>query len=126
MNTLKKIDQFYKKNPGYRLALIAIITTIIQVIINLVKHQNIFSNMGFPLSLIFLYGICWLLYLSQLSQLYQFIISFSLTFTFLTLQMLTDGSYVDYTSLIIGGLVAIFISLMILLGVWSMGIQKNK
>lgn len=82
--------------------------------------------MEFPLSLIALFGICWLLYLSKLSQFFQFILSFILTFTFLTLQMLNDGSYIDYTSLIIGGLVAIFISFMILIGVWSISRQKNS
>lgn len=126
MNRLKKINLHFKRKPLYRLASIVTLTTVIQLIMNLFKHQSIFSNMEFPLSLIALFGICWLLYLSKLSHLFQFMISFSLTFTFLTLQMLTDGSYVNYTSLIIGGLVAIFISFMILIGVWSISRQESN
>lgn len=126
MNVLKKIDQYFKRKPLYRLASIVTLTTIIQLIMNLFKHQSIFSNMEFPLSLIALFGICWLLYLSKLPHLFQFMISFSLTFTFLTLQMLNDGSYVNYTSLIIGGLVATFISFMILIGVWSISRQEHS
>jgi len=66
--------------------------------------------MDFTLLLIGMYGYI-LLLLKYIHQIWlQFLISFIAAFIIFTLQMFSDGSYVDYTSFIVVGGVALFLA----------------
>ena len=89
---------------------IVLVVTFTTLIINIIQGDPILQNMDFTLLLIGMYGYILLLqkYIHQIWL--QFLISFIAAFIVFTLQMFSDGSYVDYTSFIVVGVVALFLA----------------
>lgn len=110
---LKNYINWLKKNrnkPVFRMIFIVLVVTFTTLTINITQGDPILQNMDFTLLLIGMYGYIFLL-LKYIHQIWlQFLISFIAAFIVLTLQMFSDGTYVDYTSFIVVGGVALFLS----------------
>lgn len=89
---------------------IVLVVTFTTLIINIIQGDPILQNIDFTLLLIGMYGYIFLLqkYIHQIWL--QFLISFVAAFIVFTLQMFSDGSYADYTSFIVVGVVALFLA----------------
>ena len=110
---LKNYINWLKKNrnkPVFRMIFIVLVVTFTTLTINIIQGDSILQNMDFTLLLIGMYGYILLLqkYIHQIWL--QFLISFIVAFIIFTLQMFSDGSYVDYTSFIVVGGVALFLA----------------
>ena len=110
---LKNYIKWLKKNrnkPVFRMIFIVLVVTFTTLTINIIQGDPILQNMDFTLLLIGMYGYIFLLqkYIHQIWL--QFLISFIAAFIVFTLQMFSDGSYVDYTSFIVVGGVALFLA----------------
>lgn len=110
---LKNYINWLKKNrnkPVFRMTFIVLVVTFTTLTINIIQGDPILQNMDFTLLLIGMYGYI-LLLLKYIHQIWlQFLISFIAAFVVFTLQMFSDGSYVDYTSFIVIGGVALFLA----------------
>ncbi|WP_223247158.1 transporter [Lactococcus lactis] len=110
---LKNYINWLKKNrnkPVFRMIFIVLVVTFTTLTINIIQGDPILQNMDFILLLIGMYGYIFLL-LKYIHQIWlQFLISFIAAFVVFTLQMFSDGSYVDYTSFIVVGGVALFLA----------------
>ncbi|WP_270343094.1 transporter [Lactococcus lactis] len=110
---LKNYINWLKKNrnkPVFRMIFIVLVVTLTTLTINVIQGDPILQNMDFTLLLIGLYGYI-LFLLKYIHQIWlQFLISFIAAFIVFTLQMFSDGSYVDYTSFIVVGGVALFLA----------------
>ena len=110
---LKNYINWLKKNrnkPVFRMIFIVLVVTFTTLTINIIQGDSILQNMDFTLLLIGMYGYI-LLLLKYIHQIWlQFLISFIAAFIIFTLQMFSDGSYVDYTSFIVVGGVALFLA----------------
>lgn len=110
---LKNYISWFKKNinkPVFRMIFIVLVVTFTTLTINIIQGDPILQNIDFTLLLIGMYGYIFLLqkYIHQIWL--QFLISFIAAFIVFTLQMFSDGSYVDYTSFIVIGGVALFLA----------------
>lgn len=110
---LKNYINWLKKNrnkPVFRMIFIVLVVTFTTLIINIIQGDPILQNIDFTLLLIGMYGYIFLLqkYIHQIWL--QFLISFIAAFIVFTLQMFSDGSYADYTSFIVVGVVALFLA----------------
>lgn len=110
---LKNYISWFKKNrnkPVFRMIFIVLVVTFTTLTINIIQGDPILQNIDFTLLLIGMYGYIFLLqkYIHQIWL--QFLISFIAAFIVFTLQMFSDGSYVDYTSFIVVGGVALFLA----------------
>lgn len=112
MRYYKMLDNFLKKNPGYNLVFFVLTMGVVQIIINIARHKSACQNMeGFYL-LAGVYAIAWILSKLKLSKLKLFLLAYVTSFLMLCILLLLDGSYYDYTSFIIMGVIAIFVMLM--------------
>jgi len=115
---LKKYSQWFKTNKNKligKMIIIILVATIVTLTINLFKGKSILENSYSIIFLIaiFLFSLLISKYISSIWL--QFVSSFVVVFILLSIQMFIDGSYVDYTSFIIIGGVALFLTFMILI-----------
>ncbi|MFT9391953.1 transporter [Leuconostoc pseudomesenteroides] len=104
-----------QKKPIVTMLIMVVVATAVTVILNLVEGKSIISNMDFVLFLIIMYSGSWFMNKYIHHTWLQLALSFCVAFILLTLQMFSDGSYVDYTSFIVNAGVAVFLALIMLI-----------
>lgn len=123
---MKKINQWINHlSPFGYFCFLIVTVSLANMMVNLFKGRQIFDNID-----IAFYGIAPLILggivsLIKVKKVWQFLIALFTTFLGITIQMIVEGSYVDYTSLIIGFILSVFASGVALLVVWGFEIRQN-
>lgn len=112
---MKKLDNLLEKNPLYFFLFLIILTVLFKMFLNIIQQRPIFTDIGEVFFIIGFYFVSWIIAKLFHSIYFRFFVGFIITFTYLSVEMFFDGSYVDYTSFIVTGGVAIFIATMMLL-----------
>ena len=115
---LKNYIDWFKNNqntPIVRMLIMISVTIFVTLILNWVKGTSLTSNVDYIVCLIIMYSGA--LFMNRYIHYtwIQFTLSFFVVFIILTIQMFSDGSYVDYTSFIVTDGVALFMAFMMLL-----------
>ena len=116
---LKKLDEFFKQHPFYYSFGISIGVIVLQTLVNIIQHRPMFDEIGS-----ILYGIGIILFSLLIARLthrvyVRFGAAFIINFAYFSIQMFFDDSYVNYTSFIVTGGVAILMALLMLLLMYS-------
>lgn len=116
-NLIQKYKGTYSYNTIIGLLIGLSIVFIIVLLKNLITHQNIFTDMSYIPFMAMFYVYCGLIRIFLSSNLSRFLVSFSILFVGLSIEMFIDGGYVDYTSFIVTGFASVFIAGMIVLAI---------
>lgn|SRR5699024_4993233 len=114
---LKKLDKFFKQHPFYFLFGLAIGLILLHTLVNVIQHCPIFDEIEQIFYVIGIFLISEITAKLTHNIYIRFGVSFIVNFAYLSIQMFFDGSYVNYTSFIVTGGVAVFIALLM---VWMM------
>lgn len=121
---MKKLNNLLKKNPLYFLLFLIILMSLFKILLNIVQQRPIFNDIDSVFFIIGFYFVSWIIAKLFHSIYFRFFVCFIVTFTYLSVEMFFDGSYVDYTSFIVTGGVAIFITAMMLLLMHVVDVKK--
>lgn len=121
---MKKLDNLLEKNPLFFVLFLTILMVLFKMFLNIIQHHSAFDDMGAVFLIIGFYFVSWVIAKLFHSIYFRFFICFIVTFTYLSVEMFFDGSYVDYTSFIVTGGVAIFIAVMMLLLMHVVDVKK--
>ncbi|WP_439818950.1 hypothetical protein [Weissella paramesenteroides] len=109
---MKKFDDLLKNNPSYFLIFITVLIALFKILLNVIQHHPIFNDIDSVFFVAGFYLISWIITKLFHSKYVRFFAAFLVIFTYLSVEMFFDGSYVNYTSFIVTGAVAIFIAAM--------------
>lgn len=116
---LKNYLNWYKANKNtllVRLIIMLLVITVVTFAINIITAEPILKNIDFPLFVAGMYLGIWLLYKYIQQTVVQYLLAFMVAFIVLTLQMFSDGSYVDYTSfIVVAGTSAFFATIIVVI-----------
>lgn len=109
---MKKFDKLLKNNPLYFLLFLTFLMALFKILLNVIQRRPIFNDIDSVFFIAGFYLVSWIITKLFLSKYVRVFAAFLVTFTYLSVEMFFDGSYVNYTSFIVTGAVAIFIAAM--------------
>ncbi|MBO0482401.1 hypothetical protein [Candidatus Enterococcus courvalinii] len=112
----RKIDQFVKKSPIYRMIVVITLVAVGEVLFNLINHRFLFSNMQTTYTFLLLYGGMLLVSKLRLPSWLLFVLVYLIFFSMFSVEMFLDHSYVDYTSFIVIGGITLLIATIVTIG----------
>lgn len=116
---MKKFDNLLNKHPLYYLLFFVVLAFTFKMLLNMLQHQPLLSDMGTVFFLVGFYFASWIIAKLTHSLYLRGFLAFVISMTYLTVEMFFDGSYVDDTSLVVTSGVAIFIAAMMCLIMYS-------
>lgn len=109
---MKKFDNLLKNNPLYFLLFLTFLMALFKILLNVIQRRPIFNDIDSVFFIAGFYLVSWIITKLFHSKYVRVLAAFLVTFTYLSVEMFFDGSYVNYTSFIVTGAVAIFIAAM--------------
>lgn len=107
---MKKLNELLKQKPLYTLFVIAIVVGMIKVCTNIIQHYPVYEELDSIIYIFGIYFICWIIVKTIHNTYIRFGVATFISFIYLNVQMFFDGSYVNYTSFIVIGVVAVLIA----------------
>lgn len=112
VNMHEKFDKLLKNNPLYFLLFLTFLMALFKILLNVIQRRPIFNDIDSVFFIAGFYLVSWIITKLFHSKYVRVFAAFLATFTYLSVEMFFDGSYVNYTSFIVTGAVAIFIAAM--------------
>ncbi|MCT0484419.1 hypothetical protein [Weissella paramesenteroides] len=109
---MKKFDKLLKNNPLYFLLFLTFLMALFKILLNVIQRRPIFNDIDSVFFIAGFYLVSWIITKLFHSKYVRVFAAFLATFTYLSVEMFFDDSYVNYTSFIVTGAVAIFIAAM--------------
>lgn len=109
---MKKFDNLLKNYPLYFLLFLTLLMALFKILLNVIQRRPIFNDIDSVFFIAGFYLVSWIITKLFHSKYVRVFAAFLVTFTYLSVEMFFDGSYVNYTSFIVTGAVAIFIAAM--------------
>lgn len=109
---MKKFDKLLKNNPLYFLLFLTFLMALFKILLNAIQRRPIFNDIDSVFFIAGFYLVSWIITKLFHSKYVRVFAAFLATFTYLSVEMFFDDSYVNYTSFIVTGAVAIFIAAM--------------
>lgn len=109
---MKKFDKLLKNYPLYFLLFLTFLMALFKILLNVIQRRPIFNDIDSVFFIAGFYLVSWIITKLFHSKYVRVFAAFLATFTYLSVEMFFDGSYVNYTSFIVTGAVAIFIAAM--------------
>lgn len=110
---MKKINELLKKHPLSVLFVTAIIVGLLKMFINTIQRRPIYEELDGVIYIFGVYLVCWIIAKIIHNTYIRLGVVAFITFIYLSIQMFFDGSYVNFTSFIVTGGVAILIAVII-------------
>lgn len=109
---MKKFDKLLKNYPLYFLLFLTFLMALFKILLNVIQRRPIFNDIDSVFFIAGFYLVSWIITKLFHSKYVRVFAAFLATFTYLSVEMFFDDSYVNYTSFIVTGAVAIFIAAM--------------
>lgn len=109
---MKKFDKLLKNNPLYFLLFLTFLMALFKILLNVIQRRPIFNDIDSVFFIAGFYLVSWIITKLFHSKYVRVFAAFLATFTYLSVEMFFDDSYINYTSFIVTGAVAIFIAAM--------------